>query len=178
MFLHTVLIFNSWARPLKFAIIQALKACFSSASFLVLIVSLKLFQALLPLFLISPFTSSPCPERIVLAVTDWPGPLSLPWLPASGQLVSVWVSSYRPFVECTGRWRGGSVGVGVKRTADSCYGLGRSSLSSLLLFTSLLNWLLTHSRSKSPSLLTPTHSSLSSFYSLFFVLTSITHLIR
>lgn len=65
----------------------------------------------------------------------------------------------------------------VSRTADSRYGLRHTSLSSLLLFTSLLHWLLTPSRSKSPSLLTPTHSSLSSFHPMFFVLTPITHLL-
>lgn len=43
-----------------------------------------------------------CSERLVLAVTDWPGPLSLPWLPVSGLLVSVWVSSCRLFVDREG----------------------------------------------------------------------------
>ena len=85
-----------------------------------------------------------------MAAADWPGPLSLPWLPVSGLLVSVWVSSCRLFVDCAGRRRGGGVGVGVRRTADSCYGLGLSSLSSSLLFTSPPALDALPSRSKSP----------------------------
>lgn len=56
--------------------------------------------------------------------------VSPPWLPVSGLPVSVWVSSCRLFVDCAGRLRGGGVGVGVKRTADSCYGLRLSFLIS------------------------------------------------
>lgn len=40
-------------------------------------------------------------------------------------------------MECAGRWRGESVGVGVRRAADSCHGLRHSSVISPLLFTSL-----------------------------------------
>lgn len=97
----------------------------------------SVLSALLLIFILhfpAPF-SCPCSERLVLAVTDWPAPLSLPWLPVSGPLVSVWVSSCRLFVDCTGRRRGGGVGVGVRRTADSCYGLGLTKLFTALHFS-------------------------------------------
>lgn len=108
------------------------------------------------------------------------GPLSLPWLPVSGLLVSVWVSSCRLFVDCAGRRRGGGVGVGVRRTADSCSGHELSSplesrhcySSSSQLFAELLHR--PPPQSKSPSIITPTLSSLSSFSLLFFVLTPVT----
>lgn len=60
--------------------------------------------------------------------------------------------------------------MGVRRTADSCYGLGHSSLSPSLLFTSPPA-AFAPPQLKSLSVLTPTHSSLSSFCLLFFVLT-------
>lgn len=82
-------------------------------------VSFKIFQSL---------SSSPLSEMLVLAVTDWPAPSAVPWLPVSGLLVLVWVSSCRLFVDCTGRRRG--VGVDVRRTADSCSRPGFSLLLS------------------------------------------------
>lgn len=94
--------------------------------------------ALILLLFTSVFTldfifSSACGARLVMVLTDCPPPPSPPWLPASGLLVSVWVSSCRLFVDSAGRLRGGGVGVGVKRTADSCYGLRLSFLISSLL---------------------------------------------
>lgn len=82
-------------------------------------VSFKIFQSL---------SSSPLSEMLVLAVTDWPAPSAVPWLPVSGLLVLVWVSSCRLFVDCTGRRRG--VGVDVRSTADSCSRPGFSLLLS------------------------------------------------
>lgn len=84
-------------------------------------VSFKIFQSL---------SSSPLSEMLVLAVTDWPAPSAFPWLPVSGLLVLVWVSSCRLFVDCAGRRRGGGVGVDVRRTADSCSKPGLSLLLS------------------------------------------------
>lgn len=119
---------------------------------------------------------------LFLAGTDWPAPSAFTGWQVSGLFVSVWVSSCRLFVDCAGRQRGGGVRVGVRRTADSCYRLGLSSLSSSLLlylftalhFTSPSALDALPSRSKSPLILTPTHSSLSSFCHLFFVLTPVT----
>lgn len=65
--------------------------------------------------------SSSCSEDVLK-------PPTRPRPPASGPLVSA-------AAVCL-RLRGG--GVGVRRTADSCYGLGESSLSSSPLFTALL----------------------------------------
>lgn len=110
-----------------------------------------------------------------MAVTDLPGPLSLPWLPVSGQLVSVWVSSCRPFVECTGRWRGGSVGVGVEDSRQSLWARALfSKLFTALHFTFPLAF---DTLPVKIPLTVNSHSSLSSFHPMFFVLTPITHLL-
>lgn len=89
--------------------------------------------------------SSSVPERRVLAVTDWPPPLSLPRLRVSGPLVSVWVSSCRLFVDCARETTWGRRGGGCQKESRQLLWARALSLLLHLLTTLHLYQLLTSS---------------------------------